>query len=746
MKVQSWIVPRLSCVALLFFLSHSVRAIPSFQQTGNILVMSNVNVRLDYNLQAGTADFFWKNSKKISAFYSGVTLSTGYIKGITYSSWSHSLIGSNQAVVTAVGVGLPTMKQYFTLDQDNSFLIRTEVQGANLSANWFGPLIVDASGAVDLGVANDNRALFVPFDNDHFVRYKAETINGSDTGHEVAAFYDNTTRKGLVVGSVTHDTWKTGIYWSGSNNKLNQMNVFGGANTYWTWDVMPHGSVRGNTISSPTIFVGFGEDWRKTMEDFADGNVAFVPKLAWTNGVPFGWNSWGVIQSSLNYSKAIGVSDFIKTNLQNHGFSNSNTVYVNLDSYWDNLSGSQLQNFANHCHANGQKAGIYWGPFVWWGSSANANNSDVEGTGGTYKYSDVLLRTSAGNFQINDGALAMDPTHPGTKQRIDYYLNYFLSRGFDYIKLDFLSHGALEGIHADTNVMTGIQAYNQGMAYLRSQINGRMFISEAIAPIFPYQYAHSRRIACDAFSSIGDTEYTMNSLSYGWWISGRLYQYSDPDHMVFTGGSPRENQSRLISGAISGTVFLNGDDLNDPVSGQSLARAYLTNTAINAVARTGRTFRPVEGNTGSAAADIFVRQDGATALVAVFNYGASAVNKVINLARAGIVGGFSPLDLWAGASLTADGGTIVVPLAAKQAKLLRFQIAPTLLSPHKDENGAFGFTVRGGAGVVYAIERTANFTGWEPVGTVSNTSGQSPFIQSNLVSPGQFFYRARLSP
>ena len=41
-----------------------------------------------------------------------------------------------------------------------------------------------------------------------------------------------------------------------------------------------------------------------------------------------------------------------------------------------------------------------------------------------------------------------------------------------------------------------------------------------------------------------------------------------------------------------------------------MAQTYLTNAAINAVARVGRTFTPVEGNTGSSAANIFVRQDG----------------------------------------------------------------------------------------------------------------------------------------
>ena len=128
--------------------------------------------------------------------------------------------------------------------------------------------------------------------------------------------------------------------------------------------------------------------------------------------------------------------------------------------------------------------------------------------------------------------------------------------GVDYIKTDFLSHGAMEGVHYDTNVTTGIEAYNIGMQYINDQVNGTMFISESIAPLFPYQYGHSRRIACDAEASyIANTEYTLNSVSYGWWLD-LLYTFNDPDIMVFGGGpTTNENQSRLISGSHHGPFF-----------------------------------------------------------------------------------------------------------------------------------------------------------------------------------------------
>ena len=462
----------MAAAASLAFMGQLAGGAPTFTPTGNLLVMSNVNVRVEYNLNSGAADFFWLNAKKISGFYAGVTLSSGYVRNTSYTNWSYIVAGSNEVIVTATGNGNPAMKQHFVLDRDNSFLTRVEITGSNLRANWMSPLVMDTPGGVDLGSYNDPRALFVPFDNDHFVRYNAESLNGSDTGHEVGAFYDNSTRIGLIVGSVTHDTWKTGVYWSGSNNKLDALQVYGGATTHWTWDVMPHGSVTGNTISSPTIFAGFGNDWRTTLETFADENLAVIPKLSWTNGVPFGWNSWGYYQSHISYTNAIAVSDSIHTNLQPYNFNSQNTVYVNLDSYWNNLSDSQLQSFTAHCHANGQKAGVYWGPFVFFGNANDATNYYVP-PDYIYHYSDVLLKDTNGNFISNDSAFAIDPTHPGTQGMIDYYASYYAGLGFDYVKLDFLSHGSLEGVHYDPNVTTGIQAYNQGMQRLLGDLNGR---------------------------------------------------------------------------------------------------------------------------------------------------------------------------------------------------------------------------------------------------------------------------------
>lgn len=79
-----------------------------------------------------------------------------------------------------------------------------------------------------------------------------------------------------------------------------------------------------------------------------------------------------------------------------------------------------------------------------------------------------------------------------------------------------MTHGRMEADHwYNKSINTGTEAYNYGMQLLDSIFHD-MYLNLSISPIFPAQYAQSRRIACDAWNQIKDTEYTMNALSWGW--------------------------------------------------------------------------------------------------------------------------------------------------------------------------------------------------------------------------------------
>jgi alpha-galactosidase len=646
----------------------------------NAVVIQNGDYIVTYHTDNGMADYAWKGKTIAKGVYSKFNNEASSC----YSSHSFSM-SDVTSVKDGFGKGIhvkfvnkqegsPAINQWYSFYVDKAFFFtRTEtVSTAAIATNYMAPLVTNTIGGIDIGNYTDGRVLTVPYDNDMWIRHQAMPINSADTSYEVSAIYDNASRNGLIVGSVTHDTWKTGIHFTGEKNRLNRLEVFGGVSSTKTHDTLPHGSITGTVLMSPTAFVGFYDDYRTGMEEYGKANAVIAPPLEFDGevpeGVPVGWNSWGAYGSKLTYQDVLDTSDYVKQHLQNEGFNNKKVTYINLDSYWDNLTDAQLASAVSKIKKNGQKAGIYWGPFVYWG-----DNMDQAVEGSNYKYGDIILRDESGNpLPKLDGAYAVDPSHPGAKERMAYFLNRFKKLGFEYIKLDFLTHGALEGKHNDPAVQTGTQAYNQGMAYIDSLISDQMFISESIAPLFPSQYAHSRRIATDTFGSISDTEFQLNALTYGWWQNGTVYHYTDPDHMALTrAGSLTEARSRVNSAVISGTVFLDSDDVHD-AKAQEYVTSLLTNKKVLELAKKGKAFRAIEGNTGAKAADAFVMNDEESFYIAVFNYSSVPVSKTINLARAGLDGNtiYKLTDLWTGAVSQAQG-TLNVALDPMESKLIR---------------------------------------------------------------------------
>ncbi len=199
---------------------------------------------ITYNLYTGLAAYTWNDQTIVTGVYSSIELDE-FITNTEYTERTFSLDlvetikdGHGKGIkVTIVNESehLPTMKQIYQLyEQQPYFIMSQEVHSeALLSTNFMAPLVMNSKGGVDLGSYHDNHVLIVPFDNDMWSRYEAKTMNtnlNTDlyVSSELTAIYDNASRHGLIIGSVTHDTWKTGISWSGSNDRLNKLNVFGG--------------------------------------------------------------------------------------------------------------------------------------------------------------------------------------------------------------------------------------------------------------------------------------------------------------------------------------------------------------------------------------------------------------------------------------------------------------------------------------------------------------------------------------
>ena len=670
------------------------------QADGAGLRLSGGGVTLSYDPETGRAGLVGGNGFRLSGIHCAVKLSDGKVYDSAETAGKGRLavleevrdcFGRGKVLkVSAACEPGRTLVWKFYLYEEAPFLV-TEVCLEAEERLGSGEILVLGAESVSFPESEDMRFLFTPFDNDDFVRYAALPLEEIRESYEVGAVYDAVTRRGFVAGSISHDLWKTGINAQkgdalkpeAGRRALRNFRVTAGVTSKLTRDTLPHGTVYGTEIGSPRVFLGFFQDYREGLEAYGRANGIIAPPLKWERGIPVGWNSWAAVAGEIDYDIYTGASDFIKEKLQPRGYSHRGRVYVNFDSFWNSLTEEQLMAAAEHVRNNGQIPGIYTTPFTFWGGDTEG---EVPGTDGKYRWKDILLKDEKGNILPPvDGGYSIDPTHPGNQMRVKRELENFLRWGFAYVKMDFMAHGAVEGVHYDKAVTTGIGAYNFGMRHINGILAEELekqdfFISLSIAPVFPAQYAHGRRVSCDVFGTIDWTEYMLNSLSYGWWLNENVYRFNDPDHVVlynsYNHREPsmfHEGLSRYIAAVISGTMLLDSDDFREE-GARERAEEILTVQEILDVARAGRSFRPVEGNTGEQACDSFVRRDGdGSFYLAVFNFSAGEKKRMeLSFDRLGLDGTADYLvrDLWSKEE-TAARGTLSVFLEEAQPKLFR---------------------------------------------------------------------------
>ena len=579
----------------------------------------------------------------------------------------------NAVTVTATltADGLPTAKQHFTFYDGESYMLTyLEIFGeeGEVSSNYIAPVVIK-NGMLQNGNPRWTNFLEVPFDNDAWSEFETKYLFESGLSHEVGAFFTPDNKDGFIIGSVTHDTWKSAVKYNNKGAAVDSLYIYSGANTELTRDQSPHGTVHGESISSAVFMLGFYESWKDGMIEYARINTTFTPKrksVAVSN--PIGWNSWGSIQTELSYSNAIATSDYIKENLQDSWKDEENVIYVNLDSYWDNLSEDELRAFVSHCEKNGQVAGIYLSPFVSWWDEEGMKNNYVSGTAASYN--DIRLKKADGTYYGNDidGCYPLDVTHPATEIHFRNQIERLMGLGFRYIKLDFLVHGSLEGDYYNEEIQTGIQAYNYAMQKVSETVGNDVFINLSMAPIFPYNYANGRRLCCDTYYGISETEYMLNSLTYGFWQSG-LYDWIDPDHIVIWGkdgkASEAEARSRLVSGIITGGSFLTGDNFVSPAKNSAKANAryleLLTNEKLIEVLKIGKSFEGKLDTGNEYAAEIFTLENNGKTYIAVINYSILPKSYCVELPYENCLA----VNLMSGKSCDIKSGSLSLTLAAK---------------------------------------------------------------------------------
>lgn len=542
-----------------------------------------------------------------------------------------------------------------------------------------------------------NRMLWVPWDNDGWVRYQAYYLNRTMNSISATAIYNADTRRGLIAGAVDHDTWKSAVHVEAADYwRVDALQLISGYTDQFTRDtidaqnVVPHSAVRADTVRSSRFVVGLFDDWRTGLETYADACTLVTPRRTPADGKPYAWNTWGVMQDKVTYEAVQESMHFIHDRLMPHGFHDrAGRMVLSLDA-WVQFSDQQIRQFVDSCERLNMIPGMYMCPFVDWNKTDRAINGTSK-----YTYKNLWLKHQGQYVKMTD-AYALDPTHPGTKIAMLNDINRYKRLGIKFVKLDFMCHGAVE---ADSwynpDCQTGLQAYNEGMDFIRRQFGDDVYLNLSIAPVFPFRQVDGRRICCDAYSSIDNTEYVMNSTSYGWWLSG-LY-VCDPDNLVlksiYHGGSETvgENRARLTSGVCTG-MFGNGDSYSEhctagyPAQSRERALQLLTNDEVNLIPRTTEgAFRPVNGNDQQGrtegAENLLVGENDSYVYLAVINYQKliMPVSGTVSFSRLGLSAAdvVSIKELWTGEQVIpgADGFQYNVP--AKDARIYRIEKRPS---------------------------------------------------------------------
>ena len=208
MKNQKLLLKKMSGVSLMLLLFLFISNCAS----GDKIFSTDV-WNITYDDQQGGIALTYKSKNICNGMYASYQWEGKEIKTSDYAR--HKI--STGKVSDSFGKGhiykeLPKLTQYFYLYPGKEYILTdfTVEAKEEIRSGRMAPVNVDSiSGFLQAG---DNRALFVPFDNDKWIRYQSHPL-GFDTlvSYEVTAIFNNESRNGLVVGSVEHDNWKTGI-------------------------------------------------------------------------------------------------------------------------------------------------------------------------------------------------------------------------------------------------------------------------------------------------------------------------------------------------------------------------------------------------------------------------------------------------------------------------------------------------------------------------------------------------------
>jgi alpha-galactosidase len=203
---------------------------------------------------------------------------------------------------------------------------------------------------------------------------------------------------------------------------------------------------------------------------------------------------------------------------------------VQIDDGWSTGLGEGLEpssrfgslpGLVDLVRGTGRRAGIWLAPFV-------------VGTGTTLaqEHPDWLVGPAGRNW--GQELAGLDLSHPGVRELLRRRIEWLLSIGVDYLKLDFLYAGAVPGRRHDGS--DPVAAYRSGLQLVRDVAGPGVFLVGCGAPLLPsVGLVDAMRVSPDTFHEGGEDGSTglrgLMPLAARAWQQGRLW-LNDPDCVV----------------------------------------------------------------------------------------------------------------------------------------------------------------------------------------------------------------------
>jgi alpha-galactosidase len=401
-------------------------------------------------------------------------------------------------------------------------------------------------------------------------------------------------------------------------------------------------------------------------------------------GVTSGWCSWYYYFQGISEAEVLANLEHIAANRQTLPFE-----YVQIDDGYQSEIGDWLtpnEKFphgmkwiADEIHARGYKAGLWLAPFL-----AGAKSKLFA------EHPDWFVRYSTGGPAIatlNWGQLcyALDLTHPEVLAWLETVFRTVCDEwGYDYVKIDFIYAGAVDGVRHDPNV-TRAQAYRRGVSAIRDTVGSRFILAcgnpmgpsvglvegARIGPdVAPYWRPFDRGAPQLSLSDPSALNSIRNTIAR-FWMHGRLWA-SDPDCLLVreTDTAMAGDEVRALATVIglSGGMVLDSDKLPK----LSEERGELISLLLPVY---GKAAVPLDLFQTPELPAILSLDCGTHTLLGVFNWGDESGEVTAKLPE----GRWHIFELWQREYLGVCEGTLTLPAPPHGCRLLR--LTPDLGRP-----------------------------------------------------------------